>query len=151
VQKQFLWFCVFYAGIRRALILMPHTTRIGSRRKYMFCWDVKQLVHSEWWMVCHDLCPQSFDHSVNFSFVALLHWWPVSVHQNIHNAFHSVVRISLYMTWTHNGVVLRRGLRLLQWHHSVPCEAQTGIIWQMDYLVYDLFIYLEFMWFEGNK
>lgn len=66
---------------KRALILTPHTTKIGSRRKYMYCWDVKLLVHSEWWMVCHDLCPQSFDHSVNFSFVALLHWWPISVHK----------------------------------------------------------------------
>jgi len=93
----------FYTGTKRALIHMPHTTKIGSRRKYMYCWDVKQLVHSEWWMVCHDLCPQSFDHSVNFSFVALLHWWPISVHQNTLNAFHWVVNISLYITWMHDG------------------------------------------------
>ena len=30
--------------------------------------------------------------------------------------------------------VLWRGLRLFQWHRSVPCVARTGIIWQMGYV-----------------
>ena len=121
---------------------MPHTTRTGSRRKYMYCWDVKQLAHSDWWMLRRDLCRQSFDHSVNFPFVALLHWWPTSLHQNTFDAFNAVISISLYMTWTRNGVVLRRGLTLLLWH-SVCCEAQTGIIWHVGYVTF--FVWSEYV------
>lgn len=52
-----MWLFVCYPGTRRAPIHMPHTIRTGSKRKYMYCYDVKQHVRSERWM---EMCMTTF-------------------------------------------------------------------------------------------